>query len=419
MIGQIHISLLKSLLSISLICLFGWTLHAQDDPVTRYLAAQTTAPEVQMAEEAAGFLASHPPTMSWIDKLEFRTETGNFDLSQQEYVFRLSPSSLRAKHRQSDLVHVMQTQYALQTREAVHESLVTAYERLLDLIMLDREMNLVQRAVDIDQQHLAVLGQIGQVDGADLKDLMQVEEDRQQRLSRLNELSLTRQMLQRPLAASIPAPAVEDLKTYPWVTDAQMVDMMRKGGGTTTPQVLEAQSRLDAVILEQRVEKAERQKVLDFVQSRYQQDPKDPFREEFSISMGVNIPYSKAGNIKRQELALEQLESEQKMSLLQQQTVARLNDLQMEFDLLIQQKQMQEEQWQNSFLRKMETGSIPGLSAEPLLILEAKKARIKVDLRILDLEQKTFEVFMKWLDLSGTLSQTPLVNHLHTLRPTF
>lgn len=404
---------------VGLFCLCGVDLVGQDDPVSRFLAAQTRAPEVVMAEEAAGFLAAHPPTMSWIDKLEFRTETGSFDLRQQEYLFRLSPSSLRARNRQADLVGVMNGQYALQTRAAIHEALKAGYERILDLAMVDREMELVRQALEIDQQHLAVLGQMGQVDGADLKDLLQVEEDRQQHLSRFNALQVTRQLLERPLMPSVFMPTVDELKSYHWISADQMVEVMSTGVGVATPRLLEAQNELDAVIMEQRVEKAERQKVLDFVQSRYQQDPKDPFREEFSISMGVNIPYAKAGNVKRQELALEQLESEQKIANIHRQTIQQLNDLRLEFELLRQQKQKQEDQWANSFLQKMESGALPGLSAEPLLILEAKKARLKSDMRILEIEKKLFEVYVNWLDLSGQLSEPPLVNYLHTLRPAF
>lgn len=419
MVGRTHTGSLKGILIICLMTLVQAVVDGQDDPVSRFLAGQLRAPEVQMAEEAAGFLATHPPTMSWIDKLEFRTETGNFDWRQQEYLLRLSPSSLRARNRQKDLVVVMKDQYALQTREAIHDALVEGYERILDLAMVDREMALVQRALDLDQQHLAVLGQMGQVDGADLKDLMQVEEDRQQRMSRLNELRLARQRIERTLMSSMSPPTIQELMTYPWITGEQMVEVMSSGMGMISPQVLAAQGKLEAVILEQQVEKAERQKVLDFVQSRYQQDPRDPFREEFSISLGVNIPHTKAGNVKRQELALEQLEAEQEVTLLQQQTLDRLSALQVDMELLLQQRKMQEEQWESSFLKKMETGALPGLAAEPLLILEAKKARIKSDLRMLDIEQKMFEGFVRWLDLSGKISEQPLVNYLHTLRPGF
>lgn len=419
MSGRISTRLARSLLIISLMSLGLLGVQGQDDPVSRFLAGQLRAPEVQMAEEAAGFLATHPPTMSWIDKLEFRTETGNFDLRQQEYLLRLSPNSIRARNRQSDLVGVLQTQYDLQTRETVHEALVAGYERLIDLAMLDRETALVEQALEVDQQHLAVLGQIGQVDGADLKNLMQVEEDRQQRLSRLQELRSARQILQRPLMSSVSLPTSQELESFLWITDRQMMDMLSTGTGWSTPQMLKAQSRLEAVVLEQQVERAERQKVLDFVQSRYQQDPKDPFREEFSISMGFNIPYARAGNIKRQELALEQLESEQKISLLQQQTLDRLSALRMELELLLQQKTMQEEQWASSFLQKMESGTLPGLTAEPLLILEARKARIKSDLRILEIDKKILEVYVRWLDLSGKISEPPLVNYLHFLKPIF
>ena len=419
MSGRISTRLARSLLIISLMSLGLTGVQGQDDPVSRFLAGQLRAPEVQMAKEAAGFLATHPPTMSWIDKLEFRTETGNFDLRQQEYLLRLSPNSLKARNRQSDLVGVLQTQYDLQTRETVHEALVAGYERLIDLVMLDRETALVEQALEVDQQHLSVLGQIGQVDGADLKDLMQVEEDRQQRLSRLQELRSARQMLQRPLMSSVLLPTTQELETFPWITDSEMMDMLTTGASWSTPQMLKAQSRLESVVLEQQVDRAERQKVLDFVQSRYQQDPKDPFREEFSISMGFNIPYARAGNIKRQELALEQLESEQKISLLQQQTLDRLSSLQLELELLLQQRTIQKEQWASSFLQKMESGTLPGLTAEPLLILEARKARLKSDLRILEIDQKIFEVYVRWLDLSGKISEPPLVNYLHILRPAF
>ncbi|MCF8239726.1 MAG: hypothetical protein K9I85_16295 [Saprospiraceae bacterium] len=419
MAKQIPLKRLNSALFIGLLGLYSVTLSAQEDPVSRYLAAQTTAPEVQMAEELAGFLATHPPTMSWIDKLEFRTETSNFDLSQQEYVFRLSPSSLTAKNRQSDLVGVMNNQYALQTREAVHASLVRAYEQLIDLYATDRQIALNKEALEIENQHLAVLGQIGQVDGADLKDLLQIEEDRQQRMSQLHNLERARKIQERPINGSVQAPTTEALSTYLWISEDQMAATISNSQPVTTPEILIAQSKLDAVNMEQRVEKAEREKVLDFVQSRYQQDPKDPFRQEFSVSLGVNIPYSKAGNVKRQELALEQLESEQKITNIQRETIQQLNDLRLEFELLRQQKQREEEQWESSFLKKMETGALPGLSAEPLLILEAKIARIKYELRILDLEKNATKVYVQWLDLSGKLSEWPLVNYLHVLRPTF
>jgi hypothetical protein len=88
---------------------------------------------------------AHPQTLQWLDKIEFRTQTNDFILSQQEYGIRFystRPSDIGYR-KQSEALDIE----GLKTdaEDALHKSLMNRYDLLLDLYLNDLEKNLLHR----------------------------------------------------------------------------------------------------------------------------------------------------------------------------------------------------------------------------------------------------------------------------------
>ena len=77
--------------------------------------------------------------------------------------------------------------------------------------------------------------------------------------------------------------------------------------------IQDEQSRLDQEILdtEIRLEKAEKNRIIDFLQVRYQGPREDLLQERLSVSLGIEIPSSGSRKTKIRELNIEKWKSEQ------------------------------------------------------------------------------------------------------------
>ncbi|MEZ5044874.1 MAG: hypothetical protein R2828_33560 [Saprospiraceae bacterium] len=125
----------------------------------------------------------------WIDQYEFRTETRDFDLGQQEYTFRLSPSTTRIRNAQKAYYGEMRNAPDFDGEEiycdlklSIHLDWLSLYilnenKNVLDelLVILNDKQSIYQKIVetyDIDPQKLLNL----QVEKSDIDICKQKDE---------------------------------------------------------------------------------------------------------------------------------------------------------------------------------------------------------------------------------------------------
>lgn len=385
----------------------------QPDPLTSRLISGLEGENVRMAREAAGFVAAHPQELPWLKNLEFRTETGGFRLEEQEVLLRLSPNAPTAIDRQKRLSGVLIQEYDTRIRAEIHRTVGEIYDCAIRQRVQQEKQGLFDQALEILDQQIAWTSREDPDLRPDLDRWIGIEKDRQQWLQRrIRETGttegtcLTTYGTDSLTLARLPS-------DYPWITPAGMWKVMSDTVNWTSPDLDRERLRREEVVWANAVDKARRRQIVDFVQARYQQDPKDPFREEFSISLGLNIPYAGRDHLDRQKQELKLLEANQDVRREAMALSMDLGSIQNAFRDLEERRNRLEAEWDRSFLSRVANGDFPGIGDDPLLILEARIAGIRHRLAVLDLLEEETERYLDWADRSGYQSAAPLRNILH------
>ena len=390
----------------------------QDDPVARVLRETSRLPEVQAAESTAAFLSAHPATLPWIERLEFRTETREFDPALQRYALRLSPADPATVSRQRRLHQLRMERQRLAAREVLQEKLTEACRTLSGLHLCERELVLARKALSMEESRLRLLGGEGRRQGPDLDDLVDAESGRLRALARLGELERRRFALQRGLEG-IAAPTGEELRNYPWIGTDSLIALVAGGIGRENLEVLAERTALMEARAELAREKAEAFRIVDFVQARYRPDEDLDPAERLSIGLGVRLPLPGTNRVRRQELALEVEEASRAVELAsgssRQAQAAILDELRM----LADQKRELEKAVAGSFLHGIAEGRFPGISTDAMLVPEAALALLRLEEEVLRIDERIAERYLDWLELSGVLSELPRRNYLRQGLPAY
>ena len=79
---------------------------------------------------------------SWLEELEFRTETRVFDFDQQQYTLRFKPTTKKLRNAQTNLSNLLEEEFLLKKADFGKELIVDAYEDWLELVMLQKKITI-------------------------------------------------------------------------------------------------------------------------------------------------------------------------------------------------------------------------------------------------------------------------------------
>ncbi|MEO1624607.1 MAG: hypothetical protein AAFV25_05585, partial [Bacteroidota bacterium] len=398
--------------------LFG---HTTLSPA-QLLATARGAVSVKMEDKKSQYLSDHQRDLPWINELEVRTESNEFDWQQQEIAFRLQPNSKRSRQAQRQLQLAQGLRQNAQTQLALRKALKERYDLLVDHYFLPNLIGLHQQLQLIHQDRIYLAQSPGNSRQLDVKALIASETD-------LHRENLQVLKLQQALDQN-----QYWLQQYTQRSDSLQMDrsellnvqqvMALLGSANDSllqqhPLLAEKQSRQQVLQREYELEEARSAAQFNFLQAKYGGRNRDNFNEGFSIGAGFRLPFRGKDQLDLDELKLEKWEEGQEI----RQTTHRLS---LEKELLQYQMQQQyrslrvlTQQLATSPARQAieQMGQIQGLDAETLLL--AKELLLEQELQILEHRYKIFRQYVDWLDISHVMTSQPLRNHLSAGAETF
>jgi tetratricopeptide (TPR) repeat protein len=362
------------------------------------LAAQDTLAVADWLEQRAGALraiatnggADFRP--GWVEEIEIRTETDEFDLDRQEYLVRLSPSTPRIRRAQARLMDITRQELNIDQRDFQAE--ITQYV-LEELFEIDR----LQKALALQEQLLIVLqdeqtfitNSVGEK-GYNLKDLIQVEEA----IAKLQRVIQTNRAQLATLTEEEALPATDQLLSVP----ALAARLLRTTWAGRSGRVVNDQLNMAQVDAEVALEKAEQYRFIDFLQLRYNGPHDDLLQERVSVSLGVELPTSASRKLKLEELSVEKLILEQKITHRR-----TLDSLQVANRLKTLQKQInnwrlltQDIDRQVARLDRLRATGVDAAYQSPDLFLFLQETILKEQLDRLDEATDVYRIYLALLD---------------------
>ena len=265
----------------------------------------------QQQQGSEAFFSQSALDLPYLEELEFRSETHEFDPNLQEYALRFKFNSRRQVKVQKG-INLEERSLRYFSRQAyLEELLFHRYQVLMDIWYQQQQLALLSAQLPWfrDQERL-IRQRIAERGQRSYDDLLKLEDDRlnfqQQQNSCNQQVQLLTKLCNDWLAApadtivffALPQP--EDIARYwqNWQSDTLVLPW----------SVLAQQTQKELVSLELAAEQAEERNRLNFFQIRYQGDNNPLLREQLTLGLGVTLPFRSARSVKNQYLLLEQRE---------------------------------------------------------------------------------------------------------------
>ena len=409
------------LLSIAL--LLSFSANSQEVlSVNEFLATAKNEATVLLKQNEVDFLNNTSHDLPWVEKVEFRTRTNEFEPSQQEYVFRLSPHSPRERKSQQKYHNTNTRLHETTQALSIERSLKERYELIIDLMYYEELLDKKKALKLVYEDKINVLKKSVLHIGADINDLIDEEEtfnslERDIFIIKGKLKSIQREMKLRVEKKEDIQINVEDVLGIDEVK-LLSIDFFEIKTVEHLGLALQ-QDKVELIQNEYELEDAERRNMFRFVEAKYEGKTDDIFREKFSVGIGIRLPLKGAAKLKLNELKLEQLKAENKKQLLETslknekgKLIEELQNLLKEYDLISSQK----EESQASFSME-QYGNLADASAYTLL--KIKENLFRKDLQLSKVKYKIYDQYIQLLHLSGKIGALPLRNYLSVELDTF
>lgn len=403
-----------AMLSILIIC--SLLVSAQQTATSTDIlgtALQDEAYQQQLGTDA--FFNQSSLDIPYLEELEFRTETHEFDPSLQEYALRFKFNSRRQVKVQKGINQGERSLRYYAQQAYLEELLFHRYQLLIDVWYHQQQLETsnAQTPWYRDQEQL-IRQRIAQNGQRSYDDLLKLEDDRlafQQQYSESNQklqllTRLGNNWLDTPVDSivfpALPTPADIALYWQEWQLDTLVL-----------PWSVQAQkTQKELVSLELAAEQAEERNRLNFLQVRYQGDNNPILKEQLTLGVGFTLPFRSARSVKNQYLLLEQREEAwqeaektrrwlEKLRAAEGQLASQLDN----YD----RAKINLEDYMDQFApqRLAELGV-----TEPELLLRAQGGIFYRQQLLLEEEQQLYQDYLEVLLLSGRLGQAPYRNWL-------
>ncbi len=389
---------------------------AQQDPVAWIRSAWEDSTYKKLGYMAA-FRENHPQTLRWLDRIELRSGTREFDLNQQEYGLRMygsKPAEIRYRNR---LESIEARYYQALAEDALHDALAYRYRVLAKLYILEKQNRLRQEQQTFQEKKTAYLEALfqNQLD-LELKDLIQAYRKK----SRLQTIQAGLARDKTGVNHNISFAGSGDslvIGDFNWIyaegikTVLQQDPDLPPGGSATLVRLRQEKEKL---LLEEKRVRGDKWNVLDFVQIQWRNNPNDVLiREKLNIGAGIRLPYSGSSKRDQNQVLIEQLTVDTELDEFEEAFRLTARTLKQEIVQLLLQLEEETNQL-NEFEKKFRNASLlshPLTTPQDALLIE----EIILDglEEILDTEEKLIYKYVDYLDYTRLISHAPYRNYLH------
>lgn len=344
---------------------------------------------------------------AWVEKIEIRTETDEFELNRQEYTLRLTPSTPAIRKAQKNLIRLNTQEASLYVTELREELINILLDDFVEIYRLSKEQKLNQELQFIlgDQEKVAKR-MIQQAD-FNPKKLLEIEED----LHKLQIEIFDQDLKLSRLLENRSTPLFGELIEVSEIV-AKISQLARRQNGLDSDE--KYQLKQEILNTEMQAEKAEKSRIIDFVQARYQGPHDDVFNERFSIGLGIELPFSGSSKTKLEQIKLEKWKLEQEASMQLQLESMEVQRSAAELDMIMQKWDYSNKILQQSIVefKQIEESSRESEWKSPELLLYKKAQQVERKMDLLALEVDIYKKYVNILQKMGLTADDSYMDYL-------
>lgn len=223
-----------------------------------------------------------------VEKLEFRTETNQWDLNRQEYTFR---TSLRGKEEistEKKIWNIWDEMIAIEDYQYYIEDLHALYQNIISVIFTSEKLDVYAQLLAVLEDKNAVFKEKARMGGAPKPiDVLKNQSDEIELKSRI--LRSKQQLIGYKSTLEIgEKDVIDDTELLP--VEELHVSLLENILLTNDLESKIQELKVEKSVLELKKEEAEAKRILDFVQLKYSDRPSYSPGDQISIGVGIVLP---------------------------------------------------------------------------------------------------------------------------------
>lgn len=384
--------------------------------IDRFIKTSDTDAKLLNLYQLTTYLKNAPSSTPYIDRLEFRTKTDEFDLDKQQYSLRFSPKGLGETYYTREVNKLENASYITEEMNYYNNALKQRYTLVLDyletqmLISLNNDLTVIceDRIMVLKKQSTASIS-------FDISDLIAAEEELTGLRLELVEFenNITGLTNQIAVAANSQVPIGFDKSSLMDISSIEKeINEFIFEADANNIKLLDQKNKMDLANSKYKLEQAQNRNYLSYVEVTYDRDNYDEPKKAYSLELAIKLPFIHPDrdevNMKKMSYLEEMLQyTEEKEALYEKklsQTLS-INRLIKQYALLASNKENSNAEVSYRAYLQME-------GIDPLNLLKIKESIIKSDIQLIKTEYNIRHRFIEIMDIMGKLFQKPFKNYL-------
>ena len=381
--------------------------------ISEFLATAMNDYTLSPQDAKNNFLRSSPPDGAWLDRVEFRTETDRFDISNQKYSLRFYPRGFGEASEEKKVHNALLTLNESRRNLLMHEALKRRYALVVNFLHIRRLVDLNEKMDILNEDRLNVLTKRMNSLDFDVKDLIAAEEaaieiklEKTRLKTRLNRIT---DKIRRYIGSKGPIlfdkEALIDLDRI-----GEIVETVNNDEDHQDADMEESRTRVALSRADYDLEKSKTRRYFDFFKITYDNESRSDTKEAFSMELGFVLPFFNSDKLYTKKKELEYLTEKSRHKMRVKAKTENLKALLDELEGIMEAHRILKRKKDN---KKAESFLLTymGLDGvDPLILLKIRESVLKMDMAIEDSRHAIFTAYIMFMDESGKLSENPMVN---------
>lgn len=354
-------------------------------------------------------------TVPFIEKIELRSETNDFDLMKQDFSVRISPNnkSSREAHRRyhESVMFMAEMEFNTEIMKVLFEKYQLCKDYAYSFEMLELEK--IKKAVALDK--IKLLKKMISLSSFDIVELIEAEDEvyelERKVQSFQNDLVNYHRQLQELLSKEEVNIDLVDMISVEQIKSLISLQMLKASKSHSEEEVLSAKHY--NVMMEYEWISAKNKFSLGFIQAQYGNDPEKTFGDNFSLGLGLDFPIKGSKGLELNEIKVdildaqsEYLELSEQIKNNQQILESRLMSLIDMYELLT--VQIKEGNADHALIEYSRQGV-----ASPKAILKLKELTVKNEALLIEIRFEIIDSYLEYIYNTGVIGNKPYKNYLN------
>ena len=390
-------------------------LNAQSNSeVSKILNSAFKKNSVKLKSEKSYQLLALDNSVPFLEKIEIRSETNNFDLRQQDLTVRVSPNNRSARKAHRLYHESVQYMAEIELNTEIMKALFSKYILIKEYVFAEEKLKIQRKKTIVAYDKLKLLKRMVSLSSFDIVDLIEAEDevyklqreiqDTENRLKlftiELNEI-LNTQEINIELIHIISVPRIKEL-----------ILSKNIGQKVSHPEQELLSARYYNTLMEHDWEASKNKFSIGFIQASQGYGPDKPFQNNFSVGFGFDIPIKGSSGLVLNEIKVDIIDAQndfqncvEEIELAKQNFKETLLSLINMYDLL--SLQIEEGNAEHALQEYSKHGV-----ASPEALIRLKELSIDNEFLLIEIWSDILEIYLDYIYVTGNMGRKPYLNFL-------